>query len=104
MQIEDGFLRHLTSYRIDGFPLDDTHHLTRARSTLRITVPNAAYGFGVRSSAIAVERPLLPALAEPRGYFRHGFCLFRRFKTEIKMLTAVPAAVPSSLIGRAISQ
>jgi hypothetical protein len=23
MQIEDGFRRHLASYRIDGFPLDD---------------------------------------------------------------------------------
>src|ERR1700730_19448938 len=63
MQIEDGFLQHLSSYRIDGFPLDDIHHLTRARSTRRITVPNAACGLGVRSSAIAVERPLLPALA-----------------------------------------
>src|SRR5713101_2115264 len=53
MQAEDGFRRHLASYRIDGFPLHDIHHLTRARSTRRITVPNAAYGFGVRSSAIA---------------------------------------------------
>src|SRR6266849_1473387 len=63
MQTEDDFRRHLASYRIDGFPLDDRHHLTRARSTPRITVPNAAYGLGVRSPAIAVERPLLPALA-----------------------------------------
>src|SRR5216684_2157698 len=63
MQIEDDFRRHLASYRIDGFPSDDRHHLTRARSTPRITVPNAAYGLGVRSSAVAVERPFLPALA-----------------------------------------
>src|SRR5216683_2505778 len=45
MHAEDGFRRHLVSYRIDGFALDEIHHLTRARSTPRITVPNAAYGF-----------------------------------------------------------
>src|SRR5712675_2831726 len=67
MQIEDGFWRHLASYGIDGFPFYDIHHLARARSTPRITVPNAAYDFGVRSSAIAVEWPLLLALASSSG-------------------------------------
>src|SRR5713226_5316254 len=92
MQIEDDFRRHFASYQIDGFPLDDMHHLARARCTPRITVPNAAYGFGVRSSAIAVERPLVPALASrgkdcqppPRALYR---------ARQNQMLTAVPAAV-----------
>jgi hypothetical protein len=59
MQIEDDFWRHLASYRIDGFTLDDIYHLTRARSTPRITVPSAACRFGVRGSTVAVKRAAL---------------------------------------------
>src|SRR6266566_1834742 len=81
---------------------------TRARSTLRITVPNAAYSFGVRSPAIAVERPLLPALASsgkdcqppPKALYRATrFTTNRRLALRQQsligeqMLTPVPDAV-----------
>jgi len=55
------------SYRIDGLPLDDIDHRTRARSTPRITVLNAAYGFGVRRSPIAVERAALAEFTDWSG-------------------------------------
>jgi hypothetical protein len=59
MQIEDGFWRHFASYRIDGFPPDDINRLTRSKIPPRITVPNAACGFGVRGSTVAVKRAAL---------------------------------------------
>src|SRR5579864_747073 len=80
-------------------PLDDIQ--TRARSTLRITVLNVAYGLAVQSSAIAVERPLLPALASSgKDCQPPPEALYRRLAPRQQSLNNAP----SSLIGRAISQ